>query len=80
MLKRHPNDDIQSIGQSSHLSDSQRKLPSNRHFTTPEKKGYEVALSKQWIEKFLSKTDLRIEDNQSTEDHEEIDSPDDIQL
>ena len=59
---------------------SKRKLPSNRHFTTPEKKGYEVALSKQWIAKFLSKTDLRIEDNQSTEDHEEIDSLDDIQL
>ena len=57
-----------------------RKLPSKRHFTTPEKKGYEVALSKQWIAKFLSKTDLRIEDNQSTEDHEEIDFLDDIQL
>ena len=57
-----------------------RKLPSNRHFTTSEKKGYHVALSKQWIAKFLSKTDLRIDDNESTEDHEEIDSLDDMQL
>ena len=57
-----------------------RKLPCKRHFTTPENKGYEVALSKQWIAKCVSKTDLRIDDNQSTEDHEEIDSLDDTQL
>ena len=57
-----------------------RKLPSGKRFTTPERKGYDIALSKQWISKFLRKQELRIEDDQNTEDHEEIGSVEDIPL
>ena len=53
---------------------SQRTLPSNRCFTTPERKGYDIALSKQWLAKFLKKEELHLDEDKSTdEDHEEID-------
>ena len=57
-----------------------RKLASGKTFTTPERKGYDMALSKQWIAKFLRKQELRMDENLSTEDHEEIDSAEDIPL
>ena len=53
---------------------SQRTLPSNRCFTTPNRKGYDIALSKQWLAKFLKEEELHIDEEKSTdEDHEEID-------
>ena len=33
----------------------ERKLPSKIYFTTPERRGYQIALCKQWVTKFLKK-------------------------
>lgn len=60
---------------------SERKLPSSKSFTTPERKGYNIALSKQWLANFLKKEELRLDEETSTdEDHEEIDFLEDISM
>ena len=57
-----------------------RKLPSDRKFMTPESKGYEVALAKQWLAKFLARPEVTSEQQSTEEDHEEIYSGDDIPM
>ena len=57
----------------------ERKLLSKIYFTTPERKGYQIALSKQWVTKFLEKEELRLDEEHATdEDHEQTDVVEDI--
>ena len=55
-----------------------RKQPTGKSFTTPESQGYHIALSKRWIAKFLTKSELSIQDQFPEEDHEQIDTIEDI--